>query len=354
MPAYKDEKKGTWYVQFYFKDWQGKQTKKLKRGFLTKKEAQAWERDFLQQKSADMSMTFENFIAVYTVDMKNRLKENSWLTKEHIINSKILPYFKHKKLSEIEPRDVIAWQNQMMAHRDAKGMPYSPVYLKTLHNQLSAILNHAVRFYGLQSNPARKAGNMGKEKGTEVDFWTKEDYLLFLDEMRDKPLSYYAFQLLYWCGIRMGELLALTRGDIDLEEKTLKISKSYQRIQGRDVITDPKTEKSKRTIAIPDFLAEELADFIKAQYGLEKHQRLFPISKSYLHHEMNRGCENSGVKRIKVHSLRHSHVSLLIELGFSAVAIAERVGHESIDITYRYAHLYPSKQREIADTLRME
>ena len=66
---------------------------------------------------------------------------------------------------------------------------------------------------------------------------------------------------------------------------------------------------------------------------------------------MNRGCRASGVKRIRVHDIRHSHVSLLIDMGFSAVAIADRVGHESIDITYRYAHLFPSKQAEMANKL---
>lgn len=69
---------------------------------------------------------------------------------------------------------------------------------------------------------------------------------------------------------------------------------------------------------------------------------------------MERGCKASGVKRIRIHDLRHSHVSFLIEKGFSAVAIAERVGHESIDITYRYAHLFPTKQTEMADKLDEE
>lgn len=69
---------------------------------------------------------------------------------------------------------------------------------------------------------------------------------------------------------------------------------------------------------------------------------------------MERGCKLSGVKRIRIHDLRHSHISLLIDMGFSAVAIADRVGHESIDITYRYAHLFPSKQIEMADRLDME
>ena len=86
-------------------------------------------------------------------------------------------------------------------------------------------------------------------------------------------------------------------------------------------------------------------------YGLKKKDRIFTVTKSYLHHEMDRGSRAAGVKRIRIHDLRHSHVSLLIDMGFSAVAIADRVGHESIDITYRYAHLFPSKQAEMANKL---
>ena len=148
MPAYKDNRQGTWYASFYFENWQGVKQKKLKRGFATKKDALAWEREFLLQQAADLTMTFEAFVEIYITDKKKRLRENTWSTKEHIIRTKILPYFKEKRLSEIKPRDVIAWQNEMLNYRDKNGKAYSPTYLKTLHGQLSAILNHAVRFYG--------------------------------------------------------------------------------------------------------------------------------------------------------------------------------------------------------------
>lgn len=336
MAAFKNKTNGTWYVQFRYTDWKGERQQKLKRGFATKKEAQAWEREFLMQKQADVNMTFESFAQLYEKDMKPKLKLNTWLTKESIIQKKILPYFGKRKLSEITAKDVMDWQNVIRGLTDAKGKPYSPTYLKTVHNQLSALFNHAVRYYGLQVNPAAKAGNMGVEERREMLFWTKEEYLKFADAVMDKPMSYYAFEMLYWCGIRMGELLALTAEDFDFERYTLTINKSYQRLKGQDVITEPKTSKSNRIIRIPRFLAEEMQDYLKSLYGLRPTDRIFPITKSYLHREMSRGSKAAGVKRIRIHDLRHSHVSLLIEMGFSAVAIAERVGHESIDITYRY------------------
>lgn len=351
MSVFKNNDNGTWYVMTRYTNWKGERKQKCKRGFMTKREAQEWEQKFHQQSNADMNMTFAAFVEIYTADVKPRLKENTWMTKENIIQKKILPYFGQRKISEITTKDVIAWQNELLAYRDEKRKPYSQCYLKTLHNQLSAIFNHAVRFYDLRSNPAAKAGNMGTEERTEMLFWTKEEYQKFSEVMMDKPVSYYAFQMLYWCGIREGELLALTSADFDFENGTVKINKSYQRLHGKDVITTPKTKKSNRTIKMPKFLCEEMQDYLNMLYGLKKKDRIFTITKSYLHHEMDRGSKEAGVKRIRIHDLRHSHISLLIDMGFSAVAIADRVGHESIEITYRYAHLFPSKQTEMADKL---
>ena len=291
MPAYKDSRQGTWYASFYFENWQGVKQKKLKRGFATKKDALAWEREFLLQQAADLTMNFEAFVEIYITDKKKRLRENTWSVKEHIIRTKMLPYFKEKRLSEIRPRDVIAWQNEMLNYRDKNGKAYSPTYLKTLHGQLSAILNHAVRFYGLKSNAAATAGCMGSEKHKEMLFWTKEDYLKFAEAMMDKPQSYYAFEVLYWCGIREGELLALTPADFDLDKGLLSITKSYQRLKGRDVITDPKTPKSVRVIQMPQFLTDEIRDYLKCLYKVQPDQRIFEVTKSYLHHEMDRGAK---------------------------------------------------------------
>ena len=354
MAAFKNKANGTWYVQVRYTDWKGERQQKLKRGFATKKEAQAWEREFLMQKQADVNMTFESFAQLYEKDMKPKLKLNTWLTKESIIQKKILPYFGKRKLSEITAKDVMDWQNAIRGLTDAKGKPYSPTYLKTVHNQLSALFNHAVRYYGLQVNPAAKAGNMGVEERREMLFWTKEEYLKFADAMMDKPLSYYAFEMLYWCGIREGELLALTPTDFDFEAGTVSISKSYQRLKGKDVITTPKTKKSNRVIKMPKFLCGEMEDYLKMFYSTGANERIFPVSKHYLHHEMDRGAKAAGVKRIRIHDLRHSHISLLIDMGFTALAIADRVGHESIDITYRYAHLFPTRQTEMADKLDFE
>ena len=351
MAVYKEEKTNTWRAVYRYTDWNGERKQTQKRGFKTKREAQAWEREQLNKSTADLDMTFRSFVELYTADMQTRLKENTWATKDHIIRTKLLPYFGKLKMCNITAQQIITWQNEMLNHKDENGKPYSPVYLKTVHNQLSVIFNHAVRYYNLRENPCKKAGSMGKKKNREMLFWTKEEYLKFAEAMMDKPLSFYAFEMLYWCGIREGELLALTPSDFDFQKKTVSITKSYQRIHGQDLITTPKTPKSVRVVQMPQFLCDEIQDYLKQLYGVESNDRIFPITKSYLQREMDRGCKQTGVKRIRIHDLRHSHISLLIDMGFTALAIADRVGHESVDITYRYAHLFPNRQTEMANQL---
>ena len=159
MPVYKNKDNGTWYVMTQYTDWKGERKPKCKRGFATKREAQDWEQKFQQQSSGNLDMPFSDFVEIYCKEQQPRLKESTWQTKEHIIRTKIMPYFGKRKISEITTKDVIAWQNEQLAYRDEKHNPYSQSYLKTLHNQLSAIFNHAVRFYDLRSNPAAVLGH---------------------------------------------------------------------------------------------------------------------------------------------------------------------------------------------------
>ena len=308
MAVYKEDKTGTWRVIYRYTDWNGERKQTQKRGFKTRREAQAWEHEQLNKKNADLDMKFKSFVELYTADVKTRLKENTWATKEHIIRTKLEPYFGKHKMCAITPQQIITWQNELINYRDEQGKAYSPVYLKTVNNQLSAIFNHAVKYYNLRENPCKKAGSMGKKKNREMQFWTKEEYLKFAGAMMDKPLSYYAFEMLYWCGLREGELLALTPSDFDFEKRTVSITKSYQRLNGQDLITTPKTEKSNRVITMPKFLSDEIQDYLKMLYDIEPDARMFTVTKSYLYREMERGAKEAGVKRIRVHDLRHPYV----------------------------------------------
>lgn len=352
MSVTKDGDTGRWMSQVRVTDWTGKTIHKKKRGFQTKKEALQWERDFISQSTGSLGMTFHDFIELYMKDMEHRLKPSTIENKRFLINLKITPFFGKIPLSEIKPTDVRKWQNTLRSYRDEKGQPYSQTYLKTINNQLTALFNYAVKYYGLRENPCHKAGSMGKKNADEMLFWTKEEFAQFIEAIKDKPAAYAIYMTLYYTGMREGELLALTPADIDLEKATIRINKSYQRLNGQDVITTPKTPKSNRTVTIPTVLANCLRDYMGQCYELQPDDRLFPYTKHFLNHEMERGCKLSGVKKIRVHDTRHSHASLLVEMGFSPLLIAERLGHERVQTTMEtYSHLYPNKQAEVAKQL---
>lgn len=278
MPASKDGK--GWRCQFYYKDWQGNTHKKNKRGFRTKAEAETWERDFRQQQEFKPEIRFGNFVEMYMEDMKNRLRSTTVEGKRYIINTKLLPYFKDKSICDITAADIRAWQNELMKQG------YSQTYLKTINNQMSAIFNYAVRFYDLKENSCRKAGSIGKSRGEEMQFWTKEEFELFLTAIEDKTEAHMAFKLLFWTGMRVGELLALTFRDISIDERIISINKNLVRIKGKDIINPPKTERGKRKITIPAFLADDLREYMSRLYGLMPDERIFRFTKSFMEHEM--------------------------------------------------------------------
>lgn len=348
MPAYKDEKTGKWFAKFYYTNWQGIKKQKWKRGFATKKEALGFERDFLEKQSANPDMTFQNLYEIYMEDMAARLKQSTLLTKKTVLQTHILPFFGNKPINEIKASDVRRWQAKLMSSPNN----YSQTYLKKINTELNCIINYAKRFYDLNTNPCGKAGTIGKAKAEEMDYWTYDEYIAFREGVKDKPLSYICFEVLYWTGMREGELLALSPTDIDFDNKLISINRTYQRIGGKDVFTSPKTRKSKRKIPIPDFLCQELSDYIQSRYMLDADERLFPVTKSYLSHEMIRGCKNTGVKKIRIHDIRHSHASLLINQGCDALVLADRLGHEKVSTTLNtYSHLFPHKQQELVNNL---
>lgn len=355
MAVFRDKWDGyegaSWRVVVYYKDWKGIRRRHEKRGFPTKKEAVRYEKEFIAKTGKDLSMGFSTFIDIYLDDIRPHVKPTTYATKVNVIDTHIRPYFQEKSLGEITPSDILQWQNELLGTRDEQGKGYSRTYLRTIENQLSAIFNHAVRYYDLPKNPEKQVKKMGKGKAGEMMFWTQDEYGKFADAMKDKPLAYYAFEVLYWTGVRAGELLALTREDFDLEARTLRVNKNYQVVHGEEMITTPKTEKSIRTIDLPEFLCEEMEDYFGSLTKLDAQTRFFPVTKSYLHHELDYGAKKAGVKRIRLHDLRHSSCALLIHLGYSPTQIAERLGHESATITARYAHLYPSVQKQMAEKL---
>lgn len=350
MPVYKDEQRGTWYFKCNYRDWQGETRTKLKRGFATKREAQQGEREFLDKQSGNMNMKLAAFVEVYFNDKGTRLKERSIMTKRTLIETKIIPYFGEKSMNEITAVDIIKWQNLLMKQE------YSPTYLRMIQNQLTALFNHAERFYDLRDNPCKKVDKMGRSNAKELNFWTKDEYEVFLETFAEGDEMYrLIFQMLFWLGCRIGEALALTSSDIDLEKATISVTKTYYRRNKTDYITSPKTESSNRKITIPRFLQGEIKEYLDSQYELAPDERIFPITDRAVQKKMKQKTEEAKLKPIRVHDLRHSHIALLIEKGLQPLIIAQRVGHDSVNTTMNiYGHLYPNKQKEVADLLNAE
>lgn len=350
MPVYKDEQRGTWYFKCNYRDWQGETRTKLKRGFATKREAQQGEREFLDKQSGNMNMKLAAFVEVYFNDKGTRLKERSIMTKRTLIETKIIPYFGEKSMNEITAVDIIKWQNILMKQE------YSPTYLRMIQNQLTALFNHAERFYDLRDNPCKKVDKMGRSNAKELNFWTKDEYEVFLETFAEGDEMYrLIFQMLFWLGCRIGEALALTSSDIDLEKATISVTKTYYRRNKTDYITSPKTESSNRKITIPKFLQGEIKEYLDRQYELAPDERIFPITDRAVQKKMKQKTEEAKLKPIRVHDLRHSHIALLIEKGLQPLVIAQRVGHDSVNTTMNiYGHLYPNKQKEVADLLNAE
>ena len=269
--------------------------------------------DFLRQMEGTPDMTLNAFYDLYRKDMDKKLRNTTKLNKANMIESKILPYLGEKKLAEITPLDILGWQNAIQDERTPNGLHYRDSYLRSISNQLSAMLNHAVRYYNPPSNPMSKVDRMGSRKTDEMKFWIKEEYKAFSREMMDKDASLLLFELLYWLGIRSGEALALMPQDFDFKRNRVSTTKTYVRLNGKDVFNLPKTKKSVRTIVMPQFLADEVQDYLIAHPLIKPDGRLANATKSFLTHEIERGCKQAGVKRIRIHDLRHSHVSLLIE-----------------------------------------
>ena len=304
MPTYKDEKTGLWYCKFVYTDWTGTKKQKKKKGFRLQKEAKQYELDFLSKTSNSCDMLFSDMVEIYMDDCKARIRPTTYKGKEDIIAVHIMPYFKNLKVNEIQPMNVRRWQTELMNNQ----RNYKPTYLRTLSSQLSAIFNFAVKYYGLGSNPVQKSGTIGKKNSGLEQIWTADEFKFFIDAVSDKLQSKVIFNLLYWTGMRSGEMLALTLNDFDFEERTVSITKNYARIDGEDLFLDPKTPKSNRKITLPQFVCDMVKDYADRLYGYDPSDRLFEVTKHYLKHEMERGCKKTGLREIRVHDIRHPYV----------------------------------------------
>ena len=343
MPAYYDESTKTWFCKFYYTDYTGTKKQKKKRGFKLQREAKEWERVFLERLQGTPDMTFQALYDLYIEDMSHRLKKSTLDSTNYVFKGRILPYFGDKPINAITAADIRAWQNVQIDSGASDG------YLRNMHKKISAIMNYAVTYYNLPSNPCHKAGTMGKITRS-MNFWTLEQYGCFIQHVENIRI-HAAFQVLFYSGMRCGEMLALTLSDLDFKSCTISINKTLYQRDKEKINTSPKTNNSIRTVSMPATIMQEIQTYTSKIYGIQPHDRVFGFTDMPLRKNMSKYSEKAGIPRIRIHDIRHSHVSLLINMGFTPQLIAERIGDTVQMVNSVYGHLYPSKHEEVADRL---
>lgn len=344
MPTYKMKNGKGWYCSFYIKDFTNKNKKVKKEGFRTQKEAKAYEQEYKLKMNGSSDMSFSSLYEIYLEDCKVRVKPTTVINIERYYKSYIQNYFTEIPISAINPVFIRNWQNKILR------LNLSPATQITAHKLVSSIFNFGIKYYGFKKNPAKECGTMGKVISS-VSFWTFEQFKKAEQTITSEQAK-LMMNLLYFSGMRCGEMMALTMNDFDFSKNKIKISKNLARIKKENIIMTPKTEKSNRTVTMPDFVMNMAKSYIEKLYNFGPNDLIFSCSTNVIKRAIKVSADRAGIPKIRVHDLRHSHASLLIEMGFSPLMIAERLGHENVETTLRvYSHLYPNKQEELADKL---
>lgn len=345
MAVYKDPVKKTWFCKFRYTDWQGKSHVTTKRGFKTQREAKAYEAEKLSKTSVDIVLG--DVLDAYLRDRKPNIKHSSFSSLERAVRKFIRPQLGHIKICDLDAKILREWELWLQGYvSPLTNKPISNSYLHSVCSWLSSIFNYSVKYYGLPSNPMQIVGLLGCNEASQA-FWTVEQYNAFKAVLPSSELK-LCFDMLFYSGMRLGELLALTPADIDYSKGTVSVSKSVIFSTGR--IEEPKTKYSVRIISMPATLLEQVREHVDKFY--EAPERIFNINYQRIERAIKKYAKVAEVPTIRVHDLRHSHASLLIHEKTPITAISKRLGHASPATTLRiYSHMYNEAQTEIADLL---
>lgn len=355
MPVYQDKNSKHWYYRVYANDSFGNRKQYQNGGFRTKRDAIEAERDFvIATKDGYCDITFGKLWEIYKEHIETKLKYNSLRSIKNRIERHALPYFKDYMLKNITATVYVRWQNEL----DQKGYCYK--YKSSIHGAVRTMLNYAVKFYGLKVNIASQVGNFSKrdEIPKEYNIWSYEEFKQFISVV-DNDMYKLFFEVLYLTGIRQGECLALTWND--LCDNYLLINKTLTRkkVDGKNMINSPKTKMSYRKVKLDRHLLSRLHEYKeKCRKFIEFNDSwyifgcLSPLATTSIARKKDYYCNLAGVKKIKIHDFRHSHVSLLLSKGVPITVIAKRLGHSDIEMTLNtYSHMLPGDEDKAIDVL---
>lgn len=363
MPIYQERRKNklpkngnSWYFRCYYTDMFGNRKQKMSKKFLTKKEATIAEREFLEKiemvDETDLNISFENMYNDWWEVKKTQIKKTTRYSLKKKIDKHILLWFKPYKLHSIKWNILNEWREDLFKKY------ITDEYKNSIIGYMKEVLDFAVNHYDYDKKVASKLQKQRIDKrkdkinDAEINFWTLNEFKTFI-KVVDNELDNLMYDFLYYTGLRLGEMIALTWNDIDLDKKKLKIDKTFTNKVDDDIfaILDPKTSNSFRIIDLDDKLVERLKKYKSNEmkiYGFNNKMYVFGnvnyIAPTSFARHLNNWIDKAGIKRITPHGFRHSHASLLIYLGCDSRDVADRLGDTVEVIERTYAHLFPEKR----------
>ena len=366
MPVYYNADKKTWYAMFYAKDYKGVNKKYKKTGFKKKKEAQEYEYEFKKKIAKSVNMSFQSLYELYFEDYSKRHKPTAINTVENFFRLHILPFFGDVEISKINSYMIREWQNEMLEKKNENGKPFSENSKANIYAALKSLFNWAAKYQELNENPCKNLGAFGSKKNrSEMKIWSVDDFNKFINFLESKNKekngkysnAIIIFKILFWTGLRIGEVLALTFEDINLEEKFIDVNKTISHIKKKKYITAPKTLGSIRKVLLPENLITDLKLYF-SKFELElskkdlKSQRIFNLKKSQLRYILEKYSIQADVEKIRLHDFRHSHASYLLFIQADITAISKRLGHDNLQTTINtYSHLYKDANKQLIKKL---
>ena len=363
VPVYYNADRKTWYAMFYAKDYKGVNKKYKKTGFKKKKEAQEYEYEFKKKIAKSMNMSFQSLYELYFEDYRKRHKPTAINTVENFFKLHILPFFDNIEISKINSYMIREWQNEMLEKKNENGKLFSENSKANIYAALKSMFNWAAKYQGLNENPCKNLGAFGSKKNrSEMKIWSVDDFNKFINllEIKNKEKdgkytdSIIIFKILFWTGLRIGEVLALTFDDINLKEKFIDVNKTISHINKKDYITTPKTLGSVRKVILPENLILDLKLYFSKfeKQKISKSERIFNLKKSQLRYILEKCSIQAEVEKIRLHDFRHSHASYLLFIQADITAISKRLGHDNLQTTINtYSHLYKDANKQLMKKL---
>lgn len=366
----------TWSIVFDIgRDEHGKRKQKWIGGYRTKREAQAAlaeQVNSVEQGSfiAPVNQTVADFLNEWGNQKKLQVRPSTWRSYEWTLNYHVIPHIGQLKLKQVTPNHIEKLYTQLRdcPRPDGKDGTLSERTILHVHLILQNAFDRAVRWGLIGRNPC-KLVDAPRPKKVEMKVWTKEQLQKFISVAAEDDL-YHVFLLLATTGMRIGEVLGLRWRDVDLKNCKVTIQQQISFVKGGYVIQPPKTRSGNRTIPVPQQVIDVLKNVneqqeFKEQFFGQDYQKDLDLvcctdKGTPLYHgnftaRWNSLIEKAGIPRIRIHDIRHTHASLLLQQGVNPKVVAERLGHANVSITLdTYTHLLPGIQEKAVDTFANE